>query len=1766
MSLGLALVTTRQVLGDMRSSSVLGLSTQLAQVLPATGSSFLPTTSGSEATILSPLFQVNIPAVFADAVTVASLVVQEQSVFEGQARFVNEVILENGAQLLGNLNANGIDIDVGSGEITASNLVYSVVAGGGITVSGDQDITITNADRGSDQKIFKSIKVGDDTASAGSNTDTFEFTAGSGVALSLNTSDKKLTVSADNLSGWYKASSSNVALITSSNRVGIGTSSPTNKLEVDSGTDGETGITFTRVTSSTAAGVGGGKVLSVDSGGKLILVEDQTGGGGAATPSAEAVLPSATNGMTLYFNGTNWVSSNNLYHDGGSVGISTTSPVSRFHVFTNLATKIGQIIQGYTGQTANLTEWRDASGSVLSYVDANGVFNGSANVAGSLNPGLTSGSVLFQGASGITQDNANFFWDDTNKRLGIGGTTPQSKLMINGAGSASAPGTAFLTLNNTHATSFDEIGINFTNRNNGAGSGNFVGSARINSYLDSGGDTAQLRFYTGGATPSVRMIINGINGLVGIGTTSPTALLHVNGGYGANDAFTVNQTLGGNILSASASGTTRMVLTNAGNLGIGTATPAEKLIVQGNIFANGGGGNRIGVKRDGSYDVYLSTTNGDTSSLHTMNGFWIENQGNLKMLHYSVNDPQPIITLNYDAQNYDTRVLGQSSAILYYGDASTGNVGIGTATPDTKFEVVGVSSTRWAQFKNADGVSGVNFRPGASSGTTYSNIQAFSGLGAANLILNEFGGNIGIGTTVPTYKVDITGNLRATTSITSGGGIYNSGIYYIGGVNYSAMTLSGSALSLGYENTSLALRTSSTTQLLINASGLVGIGTTTPTALLHINGGYGANDALTINQTLSGNILSASASGTTKMVLSNSGQLGIGTTAPTSDIYIWDASVADIYVKSNNTGTGLYMDGGAGAGNGITFKAANVQKWAIFDRENFAGTPLTIQDNSNNIVTAWLDIGASGLMGINNSAPTAALHVDGKYGSNAAAIINQTNAGDILTASASGTTKLVLANSGRMGLGLGTPGFMLDILATADNIDNGAALALKGTSYTTHGGYLILNKNTGNNTAAIIQSGDNNQYTPILLNPSGGNVGVGTTSTSYKLDVNGTARVAELLRVTGANGGVQMDSRDGSGTNFQWYNNTGDDLRLYGSSDLFTFTGTGRLGIGETSPQASLHVGPNNDGHVRHSAGTIDVRWDFVSRVYLSQNLGVDTGLGYNSGGIRISGQAIGEYGYILGGRTAAGGSGYDILFNPNNAGNIGIGTYVPGARLQVSGNGTTTGGALNITDSGGNSGLYVQDRGNIGMGTTSPIHRLQLTGTQTGKALAVLNETGTNDILTASSSGTTRFVLRESGRIGINTSNPEGFTHIRRTATNRAYTLDGNDTLVLEHFDTNRLKWVSNNTAHQLLSFSDEDSEDMGVIAYHHDTDSMGFATNTVTALRIDSAQNVGLLPTLAFGTNASRVFAIASSTAPTTSITDGIQLFAVDVAGSHELQVRDEAGNVTTLSPHNFSLLDNQRSEDLAWAFYSERNGLAINADMTKALRVVEKLSGEKLVRIKNLTNGEDLTDFYADQSTHELALDNAEWVARAELNPFMTWGSDVLTIIGKTIFEKPAEFLADVTVRGRLYLSDKDAAGYAVIKAGATTVTVPFEHSFITPPVVTVTAQKAVSGLRVTQTTQDSFTIQIAEPLTEDVTINWVAVAVTDPRVVESVAGSSIELETSVTSPTPNPSASLAPTSSPTPSPTIDPTPTPTPSQEVSPVPTPTPSTTESIPLEP
>ena len=131
----------------------------------------------------------------------------------------------------------------------------------------------------------------------------------------------------------------------------------------------------------------------------------------------------------------------------------------------------------------------------------------------------------------------------------------------------------------------------------------------------------------------------------------------------------------------------------------------------------------------------------------------------------------------------------------------------------------------------------------------------------------------------------------------------------------------------------------------------------------------------------------------------------------------------------------------------------------------------------------------------------------------------------------------------------------------------------------------------------------------------------------------------------------------------------------------------------------------------------------------------------------------------------------------------------------------------------------------------------------------------------------------------------------------------------------------------------------------YSPGADQLAVSTNQTERLLIDASGNIRINGAAA-ATSAVGAVHIKNGTAPSASITDGVVLFAADVSSFSELRVRDEAGNVTTLSPHAFPLIPEGPSEPMAWAYYSERDGRRINVDMLRVVRLLEQMTGEKLV----------------------------------------------------------------------------------------------------------------------------------------------------------------------------------------------------------------------------
>mgnify|MGYP003133407272 CR=1 FL=1 len=111
---------------------------------------------------------------------------------------------------------------------------------------------------------------------------------------------------------------------------------------------------------------------------------------------------------------------------------------------------------------------------------------------------------------------------------------------------------------------------------------------------------------------------------------------------------------------------------------------------------------------------------------------------------------------------------------------------------------------------------------------------------------------------------------------------------------------------------------------------------------------------------------------------------------------------------------------------------------------------------------------------------------------------------------------------------------------------------------------------------------------------------------------------------------------------------------------------------------------------------------------------------------------------------------------------------------------------------------------------------------------------------------------------------------------------------------------------------------------------------------------------------TNNCFVIGPSTSTAVTQSLTNACVL----INRGGELFAVDSSHNNTQITPHNWNLISEGPSEELAWTYWSERPNPSnpdelqgINVDMAKVVRKVEDLVGEKLIYTEN-SNMDDHT----------------------------------------------------------------------------------------------------------------------------------------------------------------------------------------------------------------
>jgi hypothetical protein len=235
-----------------------------------------------------------------------------------------------------------------------------------------------------------------------------------------------------------------------------------------------------------------------------------------------------------------------------------------------------------------------------------------------------------------------------------------------------------------------------------------------------------------------------------------------------------------------------------------------------------------------------------------------------------------------------------------------------------------------------------------------------------------------------------------------------------------------------------------------------------------------------------------------------------------------------------------------------------------------------------------------------------------------------------------------------------------------------------------------------------------------INNTNTGNVGIGTTTPAYPLDVVAPSQWAARFRKTDAtNGGIIIDSAAGYNPNlafsvngtFKWYLNSntssGDALQFWESTGLnprFTLTQAGYLGLGTSSPLGQFSVvsntGASNTMALFDAAN--DVGTAFPNLVFQrsrgTQAARTAVQLGDRLGGFAFRG--YGATGFNLNNDNAV-----VRAFAAENFTDTAMGTYITFE--------TTPTGTAARTEK-----LRISANGNVGIGTTTPGYKLDVNGT----------------------------------------------------------------------------------------------------------------------------------------------------------------------------------------------------------------------------------------------------------------------------------------------------------------------------------------------------------------------------------------------------------------------------------------------------------------------
>jgi hypothetical protein len=262
----------------------------------------------------------------------------------------------------------------------------------------------------------------------------------------------------------------------------------------------------------------------------------------------------------------------------------------------------------------------------------------------------TAGSVIFSNGTSLTENNANFFWDNTNLRLGIGTNAPTSSLQIKG----SVGGNLSANITNTDAVNTNSASWSINNDSGAAGALTLFGSTFVAAYLQnvtrvSGSNALWLVSdvnVANGGTDNIVFSVGGYNNITAQATTNGLTAINITdtgiatSAAGAPLSITSGQVLTSGITNTQVSSSSAItVTTTAGVIGSSTTTPAAGtylVMFSCNITASSAGGNILSV------ELYV----GGTAQADTLRQITPTSGGGFATFQYGALSLNKIVTVN----------------------------------------------------------------------------------------------------------------------------------------------------------------------------------------------------------------------------------------------------------------------------------------------------------------------------------------------------------------------------------------------------------------------------------------------------------------------------------------------------------------------------------------------------------------------------------------------------------------------------------------------------------------------------------------------------------------------------------------------------------------------------------------------------------------------------------------------------------------------------------------------------------------------------------------------------------------------------------------------------------------------------------------------------------------------------------------------------------------------------------------------------------------